>query len=343
MKNLSVKLRQFWGVTALSVALGMTGCSPNTEVRKSGETTTQTANRPQVIATASVLCDITQTIAKETVDLTCLLNPGKDPHTYSPTPSDRTAIENAQLILYGGYGYEPAIIRLIQAASNTSPKVAVFEQAVSQPLMGEEHHHHDEESHNHDSAEAESEQVANPHIWHHAQNGLQVVEVIQQQLTEASPENAQQYAQNAEVLKSQLSEIDNWIKSQIATIPESQRQLVTTHDALAYYGNAYNIPVAALQGVTTEASPTAAGVKDLTETVKEAGVPTIFVDTTTNPSVLETVAREANVKLSDQPLYVEGPGGPGTPAETYPQMLIANTRAIVQGLGGQYVAFGDMN
>ncbi|NES94557.1 MAG: zinc ABC transporter solute-binding protein, partial [Desertifilum sp. SIO1I2] len=273
---------------------------------------------------------------------------GRDPHTYSPTPSDRTAIENADLVLYGGYDYEPGIIRLIQATSNASPKVAVFEQAVPQPLMGH-HHHHDEESHDHahdqdrdhahDQDHAEGELVPDPHVWHNPQNGIQMVAIVQQQLSEISPDNAQQFAQNAEALKGELSQIDSWIQSQIATIPQNQRKLVTTHDALTYFSEAYNIPVAALQGVSTEARPTAAGVRNLTETIRETGVPTIFVENTTNPEVIETVAREANVQVSEQPLFVEGPGGSGSGAETYPQMLIANTRTIVQGLGGQYASF----
>lgn len=335
-----------WSAVLFSLTLSLTACtstptSQTAEVTPEATPSPELANRPQVVATTSILCDITRTIAQETIDLTCLLQPGQDPHTYKPTTGDRKALEDAQLIIYGGYDLEPEIIRLLEANQNNAPKVPVFEKAVPEPLMGAGHHHHDaEEEHEHAEEEAEKE-APDPHVWHNAQNGVQIAATISTELQTLNPEQKETYSRNAAALKSQLSAIDTWIKAQIATIPQSQRKLVTTHDALAYYSQAYDIPLSALQGVSAAEKPTAASVKDLTETVKSAGIPTIFVETTTNPSVLETVAREANVKVSEQPLYVDSLGAPGTEADTYPKKLISNTRAIVQGLGGQYQPFTE--
>lgn len=91
----------------LAVGMGLVGCSDGREP------TTETAaiapeDAPQVVATTSVLCDLTQQIAEATVALTCLIQPGQDPHTYQVRPSDRQAIEQADLILYDGYGAAPA-------------------------------------------------------------------------------------------------------------------------------------------------------------------------------------------------------------------------------------------
>ena len=89
-----------------------------------------------------------------------------------------------------------------------------------------------------------------PHIWHDAKNGVQMVKVIQDNLAKAAPENTDLYAKNAQALSAELTQIDSWIKSQIATIPPNSRKLVTTHDALGYYSAAYSIPVeGALQGI----------------------------------------------------------------------------------------------
>ncbi|MGB3760998.1 MAG: zinc ABC transporter substrate-binding protein [Rivularia sp. (in: cyanobacteria)] len=75
-----------------------------------------------------MICDLARQVAAQTVDLKCLVKAGVDPHTYQPKPEDRKAIERANLILYGGYDFEPSIIKLVEASSNTSPKVAVHEE-----------------------------------------------------------------------------------------------------------------------------------------------------------------------------------------------------------------------
>jgi manganese/iron transport system substrate-binding protein len=91
--------------------------------------------------------------------------------------------------------------------------------------------------------------------------------------------------------------------------------------------------------LSTEAAPTAARVSELTKDIKQTGVPTIYAEVTNNPKLIETVAKEANVKVSDRQLYADGLGEKGSEAQTYQKMLIANTQAIVEGLGGQYTAF----
>ncbi|MEM9219633.1 MAG: zinc ABC transporter substrate-binding protein, partial [Cyanobacteria bacterium P01_F01_bin.150] len=96
---------------------------------------------PQVVASYSVLCDLTQQIAQDTLDVTCLIGAGDDPHLYSATPSDRRAIESADLVLYGGYGFEPDIIQMVEATDGDAPQIAVSEVAVTEPLLGAAHDH----------------------------------------------------------------------------------------------------------------------------------------------------------------------------------------------------------
>ncbi len=334
---------QTWNSTLLAIAVSLlsacTQSTPTNQTNSANSTnTTATSTNLKVVATSSVLCDLTKTIAANTIDLTCLVKAGTDPHVYEPTPADRKAIEDAQLVLYSGYDFEPSLIKLIEASSNSATKVAVGEAAVPKPLMGEHEDEHGEE-HTEGETHAEGEEP-DPHIWHDAKNGVQMVKVIQNNLAKVAPENTDLYTKNAQALTAELTQIDSWIKSQIATIPSASRKLVTTHDALGYYSAAYSIPVeGALQGISTEEKPTAARVRELTEEIKADRVPTIFAEVSANPKLIETVAKEANVKLSDQELFADGLGEPGTEGDTYSKMLIANTKAIVEGLGGQYAAF----
>ena len=346
-------------ITALTLAIGLISCSGNEQVNSNSGTeensavntsSTATGERPLVVATTSIICDLTKQVAAQTVDLKCLVDAGQDPHTYQPKPDDRKAIEQANLVLYGGYDFEPSIIKLVEASSNQAPKVAVHEVAVPKPIMGEEHDHghsgHKEEKHDghdHDKEEKHSEEKApDPHVWHNPQNGVQMVEAIRSNLEKVAPDNAQLYATNAEKVTGELKEIDSWIKKNVATIPENQRKLVTTHDALSYYTQAYNIDYeGAIEGLSTEVEPTAARIAELSKEIKRENVPTIFAESTHSPKLIERLAQEANVKVSEEKLYADNLGEQGSDADSYQEMLIANTKAIVDGLGGTYTAFGQ--
>ncbi|MEQ9550662.1 MAG: zinc ABC transporter substrate-binding protein [Coleofasciculus sp. G3-WIS-01] len=340
-----------WNSKVLALAIALTGCvqTNQTAVSPTGEGTVS-GDKPSVVVSHRVLCDLTKEIAQDTIQLNCLLDPNQDPHTYRSTPSHRKAVETAQLILYGGYDGEAGVEGLIEASNTSAPIVAVFEEAVPNPLEGEAHHHdhgekeqgeHSDHEENH--AADKGEKVPDPHVWHDVQNGMAMVEVIRNQLAQINPDQADLYAENAQQLTSQLDQLDTWVNAQVATIPPGKRKIVTTHDALAYYVNAYGFEAAeSLQGLSTEETPSAARVKELVETIEQAKVPTIFVETTTNSTAIETVAREADVKVSEQKLIVGSLGAQNSDTGTYIGMITHNTCAIAEGLGGTCTPFKMM-
>ena len=249
------------------------------------------------------------------------------------------------MVLYGGYGFEPDIIQMAESTYGNTPLIAVSEVAVTEPLLGEAHDHgshrdrghdaHGHHGHGHD-AHGEEGMSPDPHVWHDAENGIAIVRVIQEELSVISPENAEIYQANAEALIAQLTQLDSWIQQQVATVPESQRVLVTTHDALGYYADAYGIRIeAALESFSTEARPSAADLRELIDLVEDSNIPTVFVESTSNPGLIEAVSRETDIGISDEPLYADSLGEAGTPAGTYTGMLMTNTCTIVTGLGGR--------
>jgi manganese/iron transport system substrate-binding protein len=329
-----------FGASVIAIASSLTACNSTPEATQSvtnpAPTTmaAKTETLPSVVATNTVVCDIAKQIAADTIDLKCLMDAGADPHVYEPKPDDRKAIETAKLVLYSGYNFETSLIKLIEASANNAPKVATSEIAITTPLMTE--HDHDEEGKKEDKAEEE----ADPHVWHNAQIGIKIAQSINKSLIALRPDKAELYNANTAKLVSELQQTDGWIKAQIATIPEASRKLVTTHDALGYYSKAYNIPIeGALGGINTEEQPTAARIKELVKIIKDTGVPTIFAEVTINPKLITAVAKEAGVKVSERELFADGLGEKGSEGETYTSMLISNTRAIVEGLGGKYTPF----
>jgi len=250
------------------------------------------------------------------------LQPGADPHVYEPVPADSQVLEKADLILYNGYNLEPGLIRLMNAAGLRGRKVPVGE--VVKPL----------------ELDKGSEIVPDPHVWGNVENSILMVNSIRDALIELSPEDKENFIQNAARLTAELKQLDTWIGQQIQTIPDERRKLVTTHDAFQYYGRAYGLSiVGTLIGISTEEQPSAQTVQRLVEAVKAAGVPAIFAETTINPALITTVAEEAGVKLAPRQLYSDSIGAPGSEGDSYIKMMEANTRTIVEALGGKYTPF----
>lgn len=343
------------GVIAL--ALSLTSCTTNQQATNPSPVASPAANAsnpkaapspganlPKVVVTHSVLCDITKEIAQATIDLQCLIAAGADPHEYQAKPEDKRAIEQAKLILYGGYSFEPGLIKMIESSQTPAPKIAVSELAVPKPLKGQDDHDHD---HSKDQAGKPEEKAKDhdhgefdPHIWHNAQNGVQMVQVVRDQLKTLSPENANLYTANAAKLTENLQEVDIWIKAQVQTIPAAQKQLITTHESMSYFADAYGIKLeGALQGITTEEQPTASRIAELVQEIKSTKVPTIFPEASTNPGLMKVVAKEAKVKVAETPIFGDGIGEKGSPGDSYLKMLTSNTCTIVNGLGGKCISF----
>ena len=290
--------------------LGLVACNPSVN--------TTNNQKPKVISTSTIIADLTARVGGEEIDHQDILKPGDDPHVYEPVPADSVALEKADLILYNGYNLEPGLIKMIDSTAVKAKKVAVGEAIT--PLQ----------------LEKEGQKVPDPHVWGSAKNGIIMVKKIRDQLIELSPEDKEIFTENAAQLIRELENLDRWITAAIKTIPPSQRQLVTTHDAFQYYAHAYGLKVAGtLIGISTEEQPSAQTVKNLADAIKNLQVPAIFAETTINPALITTVAEEAGVKLAPQQLYSDSIGAVGTGGDSYVKMLKENTRSIVESLGGK--------
>lgn len=303
-------------LTGVILGLGLSGC-PQSNPNASEPL-------PRVVATSTILEDLTARVGADEIQLTGLLTPGDDPHIYEPVPLDSAALEQADLIIYNGHDLEPQLIRLMNAVGQNARKVAVGE--VVPPL---------------DFTKG-SETLLDPHVWGNVKNVILMVEVIRDELIQLSPENREVFTQNAEQLTQELEQLDTWIAQQIATIPPQQRQLITTHDAFQYYAKAYGLNiVGTLIGISTEEQPSARTLQQLVKSIQESKVPAIFAETTINSQLIQTVAEEAGVKLAETELYSDSIGVPGSEGDSYTKMMMSNTRAIVEALGGQYTPLID--
>lgn len=303
-----------------AIAAAMVGC--DRAAQGPGPEATGEGDRPDVVTTSTLITDWTARIGGDAIDLVGLLDPGADPHIYEPVPEDSIALEDAELILYNGYNLEPNLIKLMQSVGGQARQVAVGESVP--PL----------------DFEYQGQTEPDPHVWGDVENVVQMVALIRDELIQLAPDQEAEFTENAEAFIAELTQLDAWIAAQIATIPLDQRQLITTHDAFQYYAQAYGLAVpGTLIGISTEEQPSAQTVQQLADTIRDLGVPAIFAETTINDRLIITVAEEAGISLAPTALYSDSLGAPGSEGDTYITMMVANTQAIVENLGGTFSPF----
>jgi zinc/manganese transport system substrate-binding protein len=281
----------------------------------------------QVVATFSVLGDLTQAVGGDHIQLTTLIGPGVDAHTYDPSPADLAMLEQADVIVENGLGFEPWLDNFLDSTNFQGERIVASDGIT--PRHGDETEH-DEEAHDEDHDHGGDD----PHVWHSVPNAIMMVENIRDGLKGADPDRSGAFDANAGAKIADLEELDAWVREQVAVLPEERRKLVTSHDTFGYFADTYDFQIigTALGSLSTEAGdPSVRQIAQLVAQIREAGVPAIFAENVANPDLMEAIAAEADVALAP-PLYSDALGAPGTPGDTYDGMMRSNVETIVQAL-----------
>lgn len=268
--------------------------------------------RPVAVATLTMVADMVQRVGGDRVEVRCIMKPGGDPHLYKPVPNDLRLVAQADIVFINGLGIEGWITDLIANATGRRPVVTVTDGMAAER-----------------SATFHGE--PDPHGWFDVRNALVYVENIEKGLTQMDPAGAEHYRARAETYRAELRDLDAWVRRELARVPPARRKLVTSHDAFHYFGKAYDFEVLAVQGVSTESQPNSQDVVELIKTIRAAGVPAVFVETSVNPKMLEYVAEQAGVRVGGT-LFSDSCGAPGTPGGSYVGMVRENVRIIVEAL-----------
>lgn len=270
------------------------------------------AQQPKVVATTSMIADITQNIGGDYVEVISLVPIGGDPHLYDPIPQDAVKIAEAQLILKNGLTLEGWLNEFIENSGTKAATLTVTDGI--KPLVSSQY-----------------ENAADPHAWMNALHGITYAENIKNALTQLLPNLQTELQVNFEKYKTDLEELDASIKEKIATIPEEQRILITSHDAFQYYGQHYGIRLEAVLGTSTDAEAQTSDINRLYKVIKETKVPAVFIESTVNPKLLQQIAKDTKVKIGGK-LYADSLGEPGSAGDSYLKMLEYNTNVIVKAL-----------
>lgn len=288
--------------------------------------------RLRVVATTSIIGDVVAQVGGNAIDLTVLMKPGQDPHSYQPVARDLTAVANAHVIFVNGWDMEERLAHDMETIGEDALVVPI--SANIHPLAFAEGEDAEQEVDAHEEGHAHS--GADPHVWFSIHNVEQWVENVVHVLSDLDPANAAEYESNAAAYLAELAELEEYAETQLGQIPEENRFLVTNHDALGYFAHEYGFTIlgTVIPSVSTMSEPSASALTDLIATMKEHNICTIFTENTVNDALAQTVAGELSGCEAVQvlQLYTDAVGPVGSGADSYMGMFRANVEAIVAGL-----------
>jgi manganese/zinc/iron transport system substrate-binding protein len=275
----------------------------------------------KVGTTVGMVADIVREVAGDKAEVKNIIGSGVDPHVYNPTRSDVAILLKSDIIFYSGLLLEGQMTDVLGKISRKRPVFAVTE------LLKEEYLLRDAQTNHHD-----------PHVWMDVQGWMKAVEVVADKLADFDPPNKDFYVRNATRYLEQLKQLDDYAHRVIASIPDSQRVLVTAHDAFRYMSRAYGIEVLGIQGISTESE---AGIKDINRIVDvlvKRRIPAVFIESSVSDknvkALIEGAASQGQQVRIGGELFSDAMGPPGTYEGTYIGMIDHNVTVIAEALGG---------
>jgi zinc/manganese transport system substrate-binding protein len=275
-----------------------------------------------VVATFSVIADITKAVGGDRIAVRTLVPADSDAHVYQPTPGDAQALAAARLVVTNGLNMEGWIDRLIKA-SGYKGEVVTATKGIKTITMEDDDHGH-----------GHGKKVTDPHAWQNALNGQIYARNIAEGLARIDPEGAATYRANAESYAAELKTVDTWVKAEIATVPAAKRKVITSHDAFGYFAAAYGVTILSPQGISTEAEPSAKDVAKLIRQIRKEKVKAVFIENMTDPRLIQQIARETGAVVGGT-LYSDALSPAGGPADTYIKMFRYNLPLLVAGMRGE--------
>ena len=293
---------------ALVAAFTLTACSESSE------------KETLIVCTTGMVGDAVKHLMGDSVKVEVLMGPGVDPHLYKATQGDITDLNNADVIVYNGLHLEGKMVEIFKKLGRLKTTIAVGEQVDKSRLINN----------------TEFVGAEDPHIWFDVALWSDAIAGVGAQLQKEFPKKQEVIAQNLAAYQAELKELDDFARNQIATIPDSQRVMITAHDAFKYFGKAYGMEVRGLQGISTAAEYGLQDVSELVKFIVDRKIKAIFVESSVPKKSIEAVIegcreRGHDVKLGGE-LFSDAMGTAGTPEGTYVGMVRHNVEVITEAL-----------
>jgi len=310
------KSQYVFPLACLALVSLLTGCKQSTTPTESSD-----ASGPlKITCTIGMIGDAVREVGGEQVAVTALMGTGVDPHLYKASQGDLARLNEADVILYNGLHLEGRMADVLVGMASRVKTYQVTDQ-IDPAVLREP---------------PEFQGNYDPHVWFDVSLWQKAAERIHAILVENRPAQKAYFDERAAAYQAKLAELHEYARTQIATIPENHRVLVTAHDAFGYFGRAYGMEVLGVQGISTSSEYGLQDLNKLVEMLVTRKIQAVFVETSISHASIEALIAGAaskghTVRLGGT-LYSDAMGEAGTPEGTYLGMVRHNVDTIVEAL-----------
>lgn len=279
--------------------------------------------RLQVMTTVAPITSIVANIAGERAEVHGVIPEGQDSHTYEPKPSVAELMSKADIVFVNGLKLEDPTKKI---AEQNIPKGSEVVELGTLTINPDEYIY--------DFSFPKSAGKPNPHLWTDPPMAKCYAAVAASAMAKADPANAAYYQANLAAYSAKIDQLDQVMMAATATMPANDRELLTYHDAYAYFAAHYGWKVIGAVQVSSFEDPTPKEVADLITQIKAQKVPAVFGSEVFPSPVLAQIAKETGVKYVDKLRDDDLPGEPGQPDHSYLGLMKFDFTTMVANLGG---------
>jgi zinc/manganese transport system substrate-binding protein len=265
----------------LIMALLIAACQPTSSAGQDGKKT--------IVVTYSILGALVNNLVGSDANVVVLIPNGQDPHDWEPSAKDIETLMKADLIIQNGLGLEGGLEKTLSQAASAGVKTFVASDHITVRKVGQ----------GEGIPLAGPDQLvgaSDPHLWTDPLTMKQVVIALAAQIKADIGIDVSTKAQN---LESQLNSLNSEITTQVTSLPEANRKLVTGHESLGYFADRYGFTLigAIIPSLNSQAEVTATNMAALKTLIQENQVKAIFTEVGTPKSISDSIGRESGVKV----------------------------------------------
>ena len=303
------------GKEAETTAAVTTDAEKSMETEKSTDKPTE-GKKLQIVTTNFPSYDFARAITKEDAEVTMLVKPGAETHSFEPSPQDIITIQNADLFIYTGGDSDEWVDGILESVQNKNfhvfkmmDAVNLIEEETVEGMQEEEHEHdhadadhaNEEADHDHEKADqAEEHEEEGPemdeHVWTSPKNAITIVEKLEETLSGLDESHKDSFKANSESYVKELEELDKSFK-EVVDSGKRKEIIVADRFPFAYFCKEYGLSYfAAFPGCSTDTQPSAATIAFLTDKVKEDKIPVVFHIEMGNEDMVNAISRDTGAK-----------------------------------------------
>ena len=306
-------------VLVIAAVITIVGCGNDKKADEKGAAD----QKIEIVATTGMIADLVKNIGGDRVNVTCLIGPGVNPHSYVADEDDQKKITEAEAVFFSGLNLEAAMNETLQNLEKEGKAISLS-SLIPPPLL---------------ITLPEIDKTFDPHIWHDARLMMMAIATVHHKLADIDRAGATLFSDNAREYSSQLQELHAFVTEKLKPIAAEKRVIVSLHNAFNYFGRAYGFENHSLRGIIPEPREESENIKNLTELIVERKIPAIFTEfgvysENTGKLQAAVLARGLDLKIGGE-LYSDCLGDLKSPAGTYIGMIRHNVELIASALLSQ--------